>query len=246
MSAIPPPLGVDRTKSGLGRGGVLPPVYGGGGDRGPDDGPPDYENRLRRARLGLILGFISISMLFVTVTMVFVMRQSATWFDAQTPLDLHEWIPVKLPIRLLLWNTVVLLVSSIPMELARRALAREMVFAPVTAITGIAAEPGPRVPWLGLTALLGLLFLAGQGLAWEVVSRQAHHAATALSPLFYILTGAHAAHLTVGVLAVLYALVISILHRPIATRRIAVEISSWYWHFMGALWLLIFVLLVSR
>jgi cytochrome c oxidase subunit III len=41
----------------------------------------------------------------------------------------------------------------------------------------------------------------------------------------------------------LYATISSVLHRQIEHRRIVAEVGAWYWHFMGALWLCIFVLL---
>ena len=70
MSAFIPPVAIGRPKSGHGGGGVHPPAYGGGDDeRG--DGAPDYERRLYRAKLGLLLGLASISVLFVTMTAIF-------------------------------------------------------------------------------------------------------------------------------------------------------------------------------
>ena len=44
-------------------------------------------------------------------------------------------------------------------------------------------------------------------------------------------------------IAVLYAGFASLLHRPVEHRRIVVEVVSWYWHFMGVLWLYVFALL---
>jgi heme/copper-type cytochrome/quinol oxidase subunit 3 len=44
------------------------------------------------------------------------------------------------------------------------------------------------------------------------------------------------------VLALLCAHVASVLHRPIETRRIVVDIASWYWHCMTGLWIYILVL----
>jgi cytochrome c oxidase subunit 3 len=50
-------------------------------------------------------------------------------------------------------------------------------------------------------------------------------------------------HLAVGVMVLLYASVLSLLHRSIEQRRIVVELSAWYWHFMGVLWIYVFALL---
>ena len=223
---------------------MLPPEIGGDGDRGPGDGFPDYDRRLQRARLGLILAVVSITMLFVTMTAVFFLRQSAVVLDPQTHTYISKWLPVRLPVRLLLFNTAVLLLSSITMELARRAVAREMVLAPVRAIVGITTEWQYRAPWLAITVTLGLLFLFGQWMGWQVFRSEGFRVSTAgPSPFFYVLTAAHGAHLIVGIGVLIYAAIISLLHRAIEQQRIVVEVTRWYWHFMGALWVYVFALL---
>ena len=242
MPGTSPPATIERLKSGQGRGGVHPPQYGGDGDRGPGDGSPDYERRLRRARLGLILAIVSITMLFMTVTAVFLTRHH--FFVVDPPINASAWIRIELPVRLLLWNTVILLASTATMEMARRAVAREMVLAPIRQIAGIAAERDTRVPWLGLTVLLGSAFLIGQWMAWLAFQLHGGHATTGgSSPFFYILTGAHAVHLGVGILVLLYAGAISLFRRPIEHRRIVIELAAWYWHFMAILWIYVFALL---
>jgi cytochrome c oxidase subunit 3 len=40
-----------------------------------------------------------------------------------------------------------------------------------------------------------------------------------------------------------YAGVISLIRRRVEHRRIVIEIAAWYWHFMGVLWIYIFLLL---
>jgi cytochrome c oxidase subunit 3 len=244
MTAQSPPFVIERPKVGQGWGGVHPPVVGGGGDGGPDDGFPDYERRMHRARLALILGIVSISMLFVTLTAIFFLRQAALVLDHQSGRFIHEWAQVVLPVRLLLWNTLVLLVSSATMELARRSVAREMALAPVARISGIAIDKELRFPWGAVTLVLGVLFLLGQWRAWEAVLSQGFHVSTSgSSPFFYLLTGAHAAHLAVGIMILLYAGVISFTRTRLEHRRIVIEVTSWYWHFMGILWIYVFALL---
>lgn len=243
MSAASPPT-IDKQKSGRGHGGPHPPAYGGGGDRGSGDGAPDYEHRLHRARLGLWLGMVSIALLFLAITVILFLRHSSVAFDPQTRSYIHHWTPIVLPVRLLLWNTFVLLLSSLTVELARRESAREILMAPVHEIVGIAPERGWRIPWLALTVILGLTFLVGQWMAWQAVRAHGFHISTlGMSAFFYLLTGAHALHLAVGILVLLYAFVISLLHRSLEHRRIVIEIVAWYWHFMGVLWIYIFALL---
>ena len=52
----------------------------------------------------------------------------------------------------------------------------------------------------------------------------------------------HALHLAGGGLALLFADVATLLHRPVESRRIVVDITAWYWHFMTGLWIYILVL----
>jgi cytochrome c oxidase subunit 3 len=194
--------------------------------------------------LALILGIAAICVGFLAVTVAFLVRQSSVVLDPQTHAYIREWIPVTLPVRLLLWNTFILLLASITIEMARRNLARDMLLAPVHAIPGIAPGREWRFPWLALTVALGLSFLAGQWLAWEALRKHGFHVSTVgMSPFFYLLTGAHAVHVSGGIVALLYACGIALLHRSIEHRRIVLEIAAWYWHFMGVLWVGIFALL---
>jgi cytochrome c oxidase subunit III len=223
---------------------VLPPKVGGGGGRDPNDGFPDHERRLRQARLGLICAVVSISMLFVILTATFFLRQSAVVIDPLTHSNVRMWTPVRLPVRILLWNTLVLLLSSAALEFARREVARDMVLAPVREIVGDTGDRRFGVPWLWITTLLGVAFLVGQWLAWQDFRAHGFRASTiGLSPFFYLLTGTHALHLFVGILILLYAAGLSLFRQPIERKRIVVEVTRWYWHFMAALWIYVFALL---
>ena len=100
------------------------------------------------------------------------------------------------------------------------------------------------VALLTLTALLGLAFLFGQWLAWLDFRGHGFRASTSgPSPFFYVLTGAHGLHLVGGILVLIYAALASLFHKSIEHRRIVVEVTRWYWHFMGILWIYVFALL---
>jgi cytochrome c oxidase subunit III len=243
---VAPPVPIEKPKSGHGGGGVHPPAHGGGGGNGPGDGSYDYGRRLYRARLGLVLALVSICVLFVILTVVFfLLRHGSLMFDPVTGTYIRRWVPFELPVQLLTLNTAVLLVSSVTIEMARRAVAREMVLAPVRSIPGIALDRELGVPWLGITVVLGMLFLLGQWAAWMAVEARGFHMFTGVpSPFFYILTGAHALHLSGGVIVLLYAGLISLLRRGLEHRRIVIEVAAWYWHFMTVLWIYIFGLLL--
>jgi cytochrome c oxidase subunit 3 len=199
---------------------------------------------LQRARIGLICGVVSVAMIFITLTAAFFMRENSVVLDPDTHRYVRMWVPIVLPVQLLLWNTFFLLCSSITLELARRQLARDMVLAPLRTIVGDAGEGRLRTPWLAITSALGSLFLLGQWLAWQEFRAHGFHTSTAgPSPFFYVLTGTHAAHLFVGVLILMYAVALAIMERTLEQRRVVLEVTRWYWHFMGVLWIYIFALL---
>jgi heme/copper-type cytochrome/quinol oxidase subunit 3 len=50
-------------------------------------------------------------------------------------------------------------------------------------------------------------------------------------------------HLTGGIIALFWAGITSLLHRPIEDRRIVVDVVAWYWHFMAVLWVYVLALL---
>src|SRR6266700_2300402 len=54
---------------------------------------------------------------------------------------------------------------------------------------------------------------------------------------------AHAIHLVGGMIALIWAASASLLHKPVEARRIVVDITAWYWHFMAVLWMYVFALL---
>lgn len=219
------------------------PANSGGGDDGRSrPGLPDYAMRLRRARLGLLVALTPVLMLFVSFTSAYVVRQGLPTLDPRTNQLVRDWIPVKLP-ALLLVNTLVLLVSSIGMELARRQT-KLAVVAATSKPAGASAYAEGKTPWLAMTIALGLFFLFGQWMAWKQLAASGFYVSTTPSSSFvYLLTGAHAVHLMGGVIALLVAGLFALLHRSVTTRGIVVDIAGWYWHFMAALWVYILCLL---
>jgi cytochrome c oxidase subunit 3 len=182
-------------------------------------------------------------MIFVSFTSAYVVRQGLPTFDSRTNSLVHDWIPVRLP-KLLLVNTFVLLLSSITIELARRRAARNAALAQVASIPGVSIRGDEKISWLALTVTLGLLFLAGQAMAWrELAASGFYISATPSSSFVFLLTGMHGAHLLGGVIALLIAGLASLLHRSAQSQLILVDITGWYWHFMAVLWVYILVLL---
>jgi len=245
MSTVTPNLAVKypRTRD---TGGGDPPSYGGGnGDGHGNHGASDYGDRLRRARLGLVIGLTAVIMLFVGFTSALLVRKGLPTFDQQTNTYSRDWVPINLPWILLLVNTAVLLVSSATMEFARRDITRQAALAPVKSIPGVSLGDEQRFPWLGSTVILGFGFLAGQFLVWRVLhERHTFVNSNPSSSFAYLLFATHAAHLAGGVIALVWAAATALLRRPVESRRIVIDIAAWYWHFMALLWIYIVTLLL--
>lgn len=241
MATYTPTTPIDH----IGRGHKPPvPPPGGGDDGRGGGGVPDYGARLRRARLGLICAIVTVCMVFISLTSAYVVRQGLPTFDDASNSYVRDWGEVRLPWVLLAINTAVLLISSLTMELARRAAARQAALAPVMEIPGVSLGKETTFPWLGLTVLLGFGFLAGQWLAWGELHNRGFYMNTNPSSSFaFLLTITHAVHLTGGLFALLWAASTCLLRRPVEARRIVVDVTAWYWHFMGVLWIYIFALL---
>jgi cytochrome c oxidase subunit 3 len=247
-TSLSPTLTVKDPKVRTGGSG-RPPVdrsYGGGGGGGRGDGAPNSGERLRRYRLGLAVGLTSVVMLFVSFTSAYIVRQGLGTWDPATSSYTRDWHAIPLPMALLLVNTVILLASSIAIEKARRQAAERVVLADVTALPGISEGWTKPVPWLAISIVLGIGFLFGQALAWhQLMARGLDISAGPSSSFFYVLTGTHAVHLFGGLIALLYAGLIStsMFAKPEQTRGIVVDVTAWYWHVMALLWLYIFALL---
>jgi len=222
----------------------VPPSGGDGGDSSQGSNFPNYGARLRRARLGLICGIATVSMVFISLTSAYVVRQGLPTFDGATNSYVRDWGMVQLPWLLLGINTVLLLISSVTMEFARREIKRRAALAPLQSMPGISLGEEKSFPWLGVTVLLGFGFLVGQWMAWgELKARGFFVDTNPNSSFVYLLTAAHAVHLAGGIVALIWASVTSLLHRPIEGRRIVVDVTAWYWHFMAVLWIYVFGLL---
>jgi cytochrome c oxidase subunit 3 len=202
----------------------------------------DFAVRLRRARLGLIVALTAVVMIFVSYSSAYVVRQGLPTLDPSTGALVRDWLPLQLP-NFLLVNTLVLLVSTLTMELARRQAVRAGLASGIESHAATRTETD-GMPWLGLTAILGLSFLSGQWLVWRELAAAGFYVDTSpSSSFFYLLTGMHGIHLFGGILALLAAGAAALLRKSAASRGVVVDATAWYWHFMTVLWVYILCLL---
>ena len=207
---LTPPL----TKPGAGGLGVGGDAgeYGGGGGGGREG--PIFDT----AKVGLWVFLGSLTMLFAAFTSAFIVRRAGT-----------DWAP--LPVPSVLWlNTLVLLASSVTVEMARRAFQtwRPLAFR----------------KWMLVTFLGGAAFVAGQVVAWYQLAGQGIFLqSNPHSSFFYVLTGVHGAHVVGGLFALLYVLARSWRYQLTPGASSAPALCATYWHFVDAVWIYLFVVL---
>ncbi|MBS1840804.1 MAG: heme-copper oxidase subunit III [Acidobacteria bacterium] len=199
-------------------GGGKPPDNRDGGDSGDSGKQMPGGLYARKYAIAIALALVAVLMFFMAMIAAFlVLRMTSA-----------KWVELSIPN--LLWvNTLVLLASSGTLELARKRL-------------NTFDEAGFRKLWT-LTTILGVLFVAGQAIAWwELLSSGIHASTTLAAGFFYVFTVAHAAHLLGGICALFYVGVRKFGSSPM-TRKAAAEVASYYWHFMDALWVFLLALL---
>lgn len=144
-----------------------------------------------------------------------------------------EWNPFELPIQIWI-STVLILISSITYHIAKKAIDSER------------QEKGRK--WLIVTTVLGSAFISSQLLAWlALVNRELYMYGNPFAGFFYILTAVHALHVLGGIIALGSILLRSWYETSnpaeLTHRRNLARSVGWYWHFLGALWIVLFVLL---
>jgi len=226
---------VDRRPTGGG---------GGGGDDSGQGGQGGPGELLRRIRFFVFSALAGDMIVFCVLVAVFFARQAGTEMDPHTQKQIGDWHPVLLP-PILYLNTAFLLLSGLTMETARRSIFREIDVLEEWLGLG---HPALRrtLPWVAATLVLGSLFLAGQWSAWKQLTARGFafgRLSTPASNFFYIITGLHAVHLLLGI-AILAACLIGLgWLRRVEYRQIAVDVTAWYWHAMGAAWLFLLAVL---
>jgi cytochrome c oxidase subunit 3/cytochrome o ubiquinol oxidase subunit 3 len=112
----------------------------------------------------------------------------------------------------------------------------------VLALSGIQRGDHRRArTWILATALLGAVFVSGQVYEFTTFYNKGFgFTANLQSSAFYVLTGFHGVHVTVGILMLLSLYVMSLRGHLPTERSETVEIVGLYWHFVDVVWILIF------
>ena len=164
------------------------------------------------------LFIVTIVMLFAALTSAYIVKQSD-----------GNWLNYNLPGMFWITSTIIV-VSSITMQLALKS-AKEDRF------------NGLKV-YLILTTILGLAFLFGQYQSWkQLVEMDVYFVGNPAGSFLYVLTGLHAVHIISGLVFLLIVIGSSFKLKIHSKSLIRIEMCTTYWHFLGGLWLYLFLFL---
>jgi len=172
-------------------------------------------------RLGLIMFLVAEGMIFMGLFGYYLAARSVlpTWPPAGTP-ELELLLPGV--------NTIILISSSFVIHNADTAIKKNDV-------------SGMRT-WMAITAAMGIVFLAGQ--MYEYFHLEFGLKTNLFASAFYVLTGFHGLHVTIGVLAILAVLWRSRHSGHYSQENhFGIEAAEIYWHFVDVVWIILFGLL---
>ncbi len=169
-------------------------------------------------KFAMWLFMASVMMLFASLTSAYIVREAE-----------GNWLYFELP-SLFYYTTTIIVLSSISLQWAYFEAKK---------------NESKRVRNLVMiTAILGVTFLAGQFFAWgELVQSSVYFVGNPSGSFLYVLTGLHGLHV---VSAVIFLLVVmnSATKMRIHSRNMAqMEMCTTYWHFLGGLWIYLFIFL---
>lgn len=174
----------------------------------------DYRrSKVHPKKFALYVACASMTMMFTAFTSAYVVRQAG-----------GNWLEYILP-SIFYWNTLVILGSSVTLQLANWAYKKKQV----------AAYKGLLIA----TFLLGILFLGLQYQGWLQMMEIGVPLGTNPSGDFvYVVSGVHGAHLLGGITALIVSLIMAFIlpFRVTPVRKLRLDLVTIYWHFVGFLW----------
>lgn len=131
-----------------------------------------------------------------------------------------------------------LVTAKANLDIARTAIFSVALFSSSATMT-MATRRASR-SWLIATIALGAVFLLGQGSEYlRLLASGIGPGRELFGTTFFTLTGLHGLHVLVGLVA-LVALLAAHMRRPYALRPVAFEAVGLYWHFVDAVWVVVF------
>ena len=173
-------------------------------------------------KFNLWLGMIGMFMMFAALSSGFIVYTAG---------GADRGIKTLLPAAFI-YSTVLIVLSSVTMQLAYVAAKR--------------TQFGRQKLLLAITILLGIGFFAIQVYAWGVLSSRGVVFVNnnASQSFIYVFTGMHLAHILAGIVVLVRALVGRIRNIPQVNNVFRMDLAALFWHFLGILWIYIYVFLL--
>lgn len=169
-------------------------------------------------KFALWLFIASIVMIFASLTSAYIVRRAE-----------GNWLVFDLP-PMLYVSTVLIIVSSATMYWAVRSMR--------------AGDAGTSKMAVLLTTILGIAFTIGQFMGFsELVKAGVYFVGNPSGSFVYVLVGLHILHLVAGMFYLLIVFARSVQGKITANQMNALELCSIFWHFLGGLWVYLFLFL---
>ena len=167
-------------------------------------------------KFAMWLFMTTVMMLFASLTSAYIVRQAE-----------GNWLYFELP-TLFYYTSGIVLISSFTMQWAYFEAKKDNLARVRTLVL--------------LTSILGVGFLAGQFLAWgELVRNSVYFVGNPSGSFLYVLTGLHGLHVVSAVVFLLIVLNSAVRARINSKNMAQMEMCTTYWHFLGALWIYLFI-----
>lgn len=183
------------------------------------DTPVEQPLSMHPKKFALWLFIVTVVMIFAAFTSAHIVRQAD-----------GDWLIYDLPT--MLWYTsAIILLSSVFMQWAYMAAKKD--------------KPEQVKLALAITTVLGILFLVGQVKVWgQLVDNNIYFNGNPAGSFLYVFTFVHALHLVSGVIYLIYMLISSYKYKVHAKNMLNMEMCSTWWHFLGGLWIYLFIFLL--
>jgi cytochrome c oxidase subunit 3 len=170
-------------------------------------------------KFGMWLFMASVMMLFMALTSAYIVRQAE-----------GNWAYFELP-TLFYVTSIVIVVSSFTMQWAYVSAKKD--------------QPSQLKTLLLITSLLGLAFLVGQFFGWkQLVANSIYLVGNPSGSFLYILTGLHGLHIVSAIIFLWIVCAAAYKGKINSKNMVSIELCTTYWHFLGGLWLYLFVFLL--
>ena len=170
-------------------------------------------------KFALWLFMVTVVMIFAALTSAYIVRQAeGNWLDYELPNIF--WI-----------TSGIVVLSSVFLHFAYVSAKKDNI-------------SQLRIGMVG-AVVLGLAFLVGQWYSWvALVDREVFFVGNPAGSFLYVFTGLHALHLISGVIFLIIVLISTFRYKVHSQSMNTMEMATTYWHFLGGLWIYLFMFLL--